>query len=158
MPCFAQWEGHRRKPCCPRALWAWGSERPTFTRWFHVMDSLTDFQPSSQRGKCDKDWLTNKYVIFLGLNKMSPFYSLRGWLWLFLPYTGYFSDWIHLPAEFLLTSPLGDRLLLLHVLARCLKPSWPVFSLPIAYLLQLPLKSWQQQESQDRKKENCWRT
>ena len=50
--------------CCRQALWARGSERPIFTLWFHVMDVFTDFQPSSQRGKCDKDWLTNKYVIF----------------------------------------------------------------------------------------------
>ena len=134
MPCLAQWKGHGRKSCWHQTLWAWGSERPAFTLCFHVMDLFTDFQPSSQRGKCDKDRLTNKHVMFLGLNKLPPFCSLRGWLWLFLPYKCYFSDWVHLPAETLLTPPLGGRLppppRVSSLTSACLARVFTVYRLP----------------------------
>lgn len=83
-------------PRCPILLSGMDTVgRPTVTRCseheemrdqpscFGFMDSFMDslFFP---KGKCDKDWLTNQYVIFWDLNKMPPVYALRGWLW-FLP-------------------------------------------------------------------------
>lgn len=71
--------------------------------------------------------------MFLDLNKMPAFYSLRRELLFFLPYKGYFSDLIHLPTErdFADLTPEGMEWHNSHISEHCLTPAFHVFSLVV---------------------------